>query len=261
MSGERQEIIEDRRCVPFAQVEACVLRDPTLSMQAKALYGLLISYGPDRIFPGQERLATEAGTTIRTVRRWLNELRDHELIIWERRGSLSNLYTILGPNYVDGTQVSDRTGQERPIRPDTGVPRSISTYPEPLIQPAEDGATAPVVTFQQWQKQIKETTNRPEELRKMCIALYPGLDPPSHGRIGTVAIKVGGAGRLAELLWQHSTRPPTGKLMSYIQGVAKNNGRPNAHQNPHGTTEPVELATGFVEDTELPSGPDPPGVG
>jgi len=46
-----------------------------------------------------------------------------------------------------------------------------------------------------------------------------------------------------------------------IPGKDRNNGRPNAHQNPHGTTEPVELATGFLEDTELPSGPDPPGVG
>ena len=125
------------------------------------------------------------------------------------------------------------------------------------------GADAPSTTFifPEWQEKIRQSSNRQAVVREMIEILYPGLDPPNHGYIVRVAKKVGGWGRLADLLWQHSTRPPTGDLLAYIQGVAKHNGRPNAHQNPHGTTEPVELATGFVEDAELPSGPDPPGVG
>lgn len=80
-------------------------------------------------------------------------------------------------------------------------------------------------TFPEWQEEIRAAKNRPAALKRMCESLYPGLDLPTYGRIGTVATKVGGAGRLAELLWQHCTRPPTGNLLSYIQAVAKGNGR------------------------------------
>jgi hypothetical protein len=55
----------------------------------------------------------------------------------------------------------------------------------------------------------------------MFAILYPGLDPPDFGYIGKTAKAVGGAGRLAELLWQFSTRPPTGDVLAYIQAGAK----------------------------------------
>lgn len=112
--GKPADGLEDRRPVQFAMVEKTVLRDPTLSPQAKALYGLLITYGPDDIFPGHERLAAELATSDRSVRRWLVELREHGLIAWRRRGSTSNLYTILGPDYVDRTPVSDQSGHQCP---------------------------------------------------------------------------------------------------------------------------------------------------
>lgn len=244
--GEQQDAIEDKRHVPFAQVETCVLRDPTLSMQAKALYGLLISYGPDRIFPGQERLAMETGSTARTVRRWLYELRDHELITWQRRGSTSNLYTIIGPAYVNGTPVSEQTGQECPNRPDIDVPRSRSRYLDSPILEDLKGAGAPIVTFTDWQQRITKAKNWPAELQKMCKALYPGLDPPDYSYIGRVAKKVGGAGRLADLLWQHSTRPPTGDLLAYIQGVAK---RATGPPGGDGRT-PAQIAADIAREIE-----------
>jgi len=97
----------------------------------------------------------------------------------------------------------------------------------------EDGASAPPAnagqggnghpsTFQEWQEAIRESKNRPAVLHLMCEILYPGLSPPSYGYIGKVARKVGGAGRLADLLWQCTPHPPTGDLMAYIQKVAQN---------------------------------------
>jgi len=76
-------------------------------------------------------------------------------------------------------------------------------------------------TFQGWQARIQASKNRPAELRAMITALYPGRDPPDFGYIARVARSVGGAGRLADLLWQHSTRPPTGDVLAYVQKVAK----------------------------------------
>ena len=76
----------------------------------------------------------------------------------------------------------------------------------------------------------------------MCEVLYPNRVPPAYGYLGKVAKQVGGAGRLADLLWQHSTRPPTGDLLAYIRAVAKGAKK---------SLEPVEevpLATGWVDD-------------
>lgn len=60
----------------------------------------------------------------------------------------------------------------------------------------------------------------------MFKALYPSaVDVPNFGRIGATAKKLGGWGRLAELLWQHSAKPPSGDVLSYIEAAAKSNGK------------------------------------
>ncbi len=132
----------------------------------------------------------------------------------------------------DKAECPEGVTRDSPVSP---TPREEESREEESREDQESAADAPSATadilpanpstFPEWQEEIRTSSNRTAVLKRMCIALYPGLDPPAFGRIGTVAGKVGGAGRLAELLWQHCTRPPTGNLMSYIQGVAKNNGK------------------------------------
>jgi len=88
--------IEDRRQKPWAMVETELLRDPSITPQCKALYGLLITYGPQSIFPGHETLAECMGASRSTIIRWLDEMRATGLIDWERRTGTSNRYYILG---------------------------------------------------------------------------------------------------------------------------------------------------------------------
>jgi len=96
-----------------------------------------------------------------------------------------------------------------------------------------------------------------EDQRKEVIGLV-GIKPDSLARWGRVVhgwLLTGWEGKnVGGMLdfYQRNEIPP---------GRRRTNGRLNAHQNPHGTTEPVEIATGFVEDAQLPGGPDPPGVG
>lgn len=90
--------------------------------------------------------------------------------------------------------------------------------------PAPDGATSAPATFSEWQALVQEPpdgSNRHAVLRWMFETLYPGRDPPDYGYLGKVAREVGGAGRLADLLWQHSTRPPNGDVLRYILGRVK----------------------------------------
>ena len=52
------------------------------------------------------------------------------------------------------------------------------------------------------------------------MTLFPGRGPPSYSYIGSTSGKVGGAGRLAELVWRASARPPTGDVLAYCLGMA-----------------------------------------
>ena len=88
--------LRDLRDVQFAQVESGLLRDPRIPYGHKALYSLLITYGPSRIFPGQGTLAGCLGVKRETVNRWLKEMKRCRLITWQYREGTSNLYAILG---------------------------------------------------------------------------------------------------------------------------------------------------------------------
>jgi len=81
----------------FTQIPNMVLRDPTLSCNAKVLYMLLLSYAwqDKECFPGQSRLAGGMGCTQRTITRTLAELKKRKLISWDRRGLCKcNVYYI-----------------------------------------------------------------------------------------------------------------------------------------------------------------------
>lgn len=97
---------------------------------------------------------------------------------------------------------------------DTDIDTDIDIDADPEQSP-------PAASFQDWHRRIETSGNRPAALREMFEALYPGRSPPGFGYLGKVARAVGGAGRLAELLWEHSTKPPTGDVLAYVQAVAK----------------------------------------
>jgi len=123
----------------------------------------------------------------------------------------------------------------------------------------QESATADVPlphNFQGWQTYIKDAPNgskRVHRLWQMCKELYPGLDPPEHKYIGIVAKRLR-AGRMADLLWQCAPHPPTGNLLDYIQGVAKNGNRNNGSKSKSGYVP--ELATGFIDEPAREPLPD-----
>ncbi|MBN2446596.1 MAG: phage replisome organizer N-terminal domain-containing protein [Phycisphaerae bacterium] len=115
---------------------------------------------------------------------------------------------------------SDTTGTHAGVTP---LEKSIAEKKESRGETESAGADVPATptTFQEWSDVIRTSENRPAALVTMYEALYPGRDPPAYGYAGKVAREAGGAGRLAELLWQHSTRPPTGDVLAYVLGQIK----------------------------------------
>lgn len=82
----------------FTQIPNLVLRDTDLSIGARLLYGILLSYAwqKDQCWPGQERLATDLGRSSKTVRGYLAELMDGKYLQVQRRGlGQTNIYTLL----------------------------------------------------------------------------------------------------------------------------------------------------------------------
>ena len=81
----------------FTQVPNFILRDSAISIGAKTVYALLLSYAwhNDLCFPGQDRLAKDVGMGIASVNRFIKELEACALIEITRRGQgKTNFYTI-----------------------------------------------------------------------------------------------------------------------------------------------------------------------
>lgn len=82
----------------FTQLPRYVLKDKKLSFGARLTYAVLLSYAwqDDSCFPGQERMAKDLGTSDRSIRTFLNELKEHGYIDWKQQGlNKPNIYYIL----------------------------------------------------------------------------------------------------------------------------------------------------------------------
>ena len=81
----------------FTQVPNHVLKSEKISPGAKLAYTMLLSYAwqNDYCFPGQERLAKDMGSGVRSVVRYIQELEQHDFIKVKRQGQgRSNLYEL-----------------------------------------------------------------------------------------------------------------------------------------------------------------------
>lgn len=88
----------------FTATPNVVLRNPKVSPQAKTVYSLLLSYAwfNAQCFPGQEKLAQDLGVHTSSVKRYLKELKKHQLITWKQRGlNKTNEYFILPLTRLD----------------------------------------------------------------------------------------------------------------------------------------------------------------
>jgi|ERR1039458_1311394 biotin operon repressor len=81
----------------FTQVPNFILKDSAISVGAKVVYSMFLSYAwhNDSCFPGQERLAEDMGLTRQRVTQLIAELDNAGLISIQRRGQgKTNLYTV-----------------------------------------------------------------------------------------------------------------------------------------------------------------------
>ena len=111
---------------PFAVVPSAVLRDASLSLQARALYAILDdrqgASGSVRV-----RIATlcqDTGASDKSVRRWLDELRAAGLVATQQTGRSMAVY-VSNASRTGRTVIRDRADRS----PVTGLQRSNSLVP------------------------------------------------------------------------------------------------------------------------------------
>jgi len=112
------------------------------------------------------------------------------------------------------------------------------------ITEGTNGADAPPANLNGWLELMHSSKNRPASLRWMFETLYPGRDPPDYGYLGRTAKTVGGAGRLAALLWQSQACRVDGDVLRYCMGIAKGNGRKS------NLDSTIAAAQAFLEELE-----------
>ena len=81
----------------FTQVPNFLLKDPTISANGKVVYSMLLSYAwtNNMVFPGQERMAEDLGTSQPTIARAIKELESRGWLEVQRRGQgKTNLYIL-----------------------------------------------------------------------------------------------------------------------------------------------------------------------
>lgn len=123
--------------------------------------------------------------------------------------------------------------------------------PEQATPPATPAHTVST-SFQEWSDKLEkaEAKNRPVILRDMFVQLFPHKDAPTYAWLGKVARDVGGAGRLAELMWQVHPRPPTGEVLRFIVRMAKGGNGTARHQEAQDGKRYLEAAKRVGLDAE-----------
>jgi hypothetical protein len=82
----------------FTALPNRILKHRDLSLGARMTYGMLLSYAWQKDFchPAQERIAVDLGVSDRSVRTFLVELRENQLITWKQQGlNKPNIYYLL----------------------------------------------------------------------------------------------------------------------------------------------------------------------
>lgn len=99
---ERTVILQDRSLKQFkggfTAIPNRILKNSEITLGARMVYAMLLTYAwqDGFCFPAQERLAKDLGVTDRSVRTFLKELRENELITWKQQGlNRPNIYYIL----------------------------------------------------------------------------------------------------------------------------------------------------------------------
>lgn len=149
----------------------------------------------------------------RSIEEWL-ESRHGESLVRQYRTEGESPVTHYHSGVEIGNEIGNVNGKKLPMLPLT---IKLQDYEYPVSTPVASDAARPTLSeaFHGLLEALRTAGNKPDVLRQIYELCFPG-DAPEWGYLGKTALAVGGAGRLAEILWQLSTKPPTGDVLAYV---------------------------------------------
>jgi hypothetical protein len=225
----------------------------TISKPAQILWGIIhcLQGRTGWCEENNTQLAAMMQVSESTLKRYLAELADHDLVA-SRFPQNAPQNRLLAVKLTAGSNMSYPQVNSEP--PPEGVPyidNSHTTY---------EGDASPQVA-----ELFPDNRTIGERLNAMLAALnsgrgrassilidafeqlYPGRPVPKHSRFNQISARVGGPGRLLDLLVQYMLRPPTGDILSFMEATAKARDRKlGVVADPH-KVETLEDAIKFCE--------------
>jgi hypothetical protein len=216
------------------------------------------------------------GVCDKTVRLWFERLQEHGYLITRARrrdhlevevvnwrsvaewletrtqadgvGSVKNYRSGSVNTYHSEVEIGKEIGKEI----GNSLQSTITIRLQGYSYPSGSGSAVPgslVGAFRELMEALKACTNKPALLQEIYGLCFGASDLPEYGYLGKVARTVGGAGRLAEIMWQLSTKPPTGDVLAYIlaQYKAGSRGNGNGHREEPLGFEGIRQAFGVEE--------------
>jgi hypothetical protein len=128
----------------FTAIPNRLMENADLSLDARMVYAMLLKFAwqKDFCFPPQDRIATDLGIGIRSVRTYLNEFREAGLITWKQQGlNRPTVYYLLKLPSVAPTppRSSGPANLAAPDRQDSsGQDRQKSAYKEDSYKKTQD---------------------------------------------------------------------------------------------------------------------------
>lgn len=187
--------------------------------------------------------AMELGVTDRTARLWFDRLQENGYLITRARHpyhlevEVTNWRSVeewikarpetIGAgvrtvkSYHSEVEIGNENGNENGKKlPLLHISISLSDYHYPSGAEAPAGASL-ADAFRDLLEHLKTAPNKAAILAQIYRLCFGDTDVPDYGYLGKAAKVVGGAGRLAELMWQATTKPPTGDVLAYLMAQAK----------------------------------------
>ncbi len=134
-----------------------------------------------------------------------------------------------------------------------GERKKTSLEEEPTQEEGDQesaGADLTPRSFEDWLSAGQATSNKNAVLKRMHDTLFPDRESPAYSYIGTVVKRVGGPGRLAQLLWEAAAKRPTGDVLAYIQATVKGKRGGNGRHD----TRTVEERALYIDNGDNPLG-------
>lgn len=215
--------VEKNKDNPYTIVPKSMSEDASLSWGARGLLAYLFGK-PDNWqvrMTDLERNATDGRERLRSL---MCELQEHGYLKRVKKRTAEGKWYYVTTVYESPVKTEEADHEREAALGNTvDIPLNDSMSNEEDTRDAGASDVLPLA-FPDWLAYIEKSNNKIAAVRRMVATLYPNKEPPTFGRIGVAAKRLGYP-RLAQLLWEASTRPPVGDILGWVEALAKNKGK------------------------------------